>query len=203
MTLQGKREDQGLLAVNVALVSNVVLAAGKTSIGILAHSPALLADGVNSTSDVAYSIVVSIFMRLAGKPADSEHPYGHRQLESIAALVVGSFVITTAIAIFWDAVNTVYELLTGVGEFGGAAPVAFWVALLTVVLKLGLTVFTRRIGEATNNAAVMALAYDHRNDIFSAAAAAVGILLGQQGYPWVDPLAGALVARSYSQEDSR
>ena len=189
-----QRERKGILAVNLGLAANVFLAALKTTIGILGHSPALLADGINSTSDVAYCIVVSVFMRKASKPADAEHPYGHSQLESIAALVVGSFVITTAVAIFWNAVNNVYDLLTGQGDFGGATVGALWAALLTVALKIGLTIFTQRIGRQTRNVAVLALAYDHRNDVFSVSAAAIGIFLGRMGYPWVDPLAGALVA---------
>lgn len=189
-----QRKRKGILTVNLGLAANIFLAALKTSIGVLGHSPALLADGVNSTADVAYGIVVSVFMRLAGKPPDEEHPYGHSQMESIAAVVVGSFVMTTAIAIFWDAVNNVYDLLIGQGDFGGAAIGALWVALLTVALKLGLTIWTQRIGRQTQNAAVLALAYDHRNDIFSALAATVGIFFGRMGYSWVDPLAGALVA---------
>ena len=112
------RERKGILAVNIGLGANTLLAALKTSMGILGHSPALLAEGVNSTSDVAYYIVVSVFVRLAGKPADDEHPYGHSQMESIAALIVGAFVMTTGIAIFWDAVNRVFDLLSGRGEGG-------------------------------------------------------------------------------------
>ena len=189
-----QRDGGGNLAVSLGLGANVVLAALKTAFGVLGHSPALLADGVNSTSDVAYYVVVAIFMRLAARPADEEHPYGHRQLESIAALVVGVFVISTAIAIFWDSINSVYDLLSGVSQSSGAAPVALWVALLTVATKLVLTSVTRGIGRRTGNAAVLALAYDHRNDIFSASGAAVGIVLGRMGYAWVDPLAGALVA---------
>jgi len=187
-------ERRGILAVNLGLAANIFLAALKTAVGILGHSPALLAEGVNSTSDVAYYLVVSVFMRLARKPADHAHPYGHRQLESIAALVVGAFVVTTAITIFWNAVNDVFDLLVGQGEFGGATVGALGVALFTVALKIGLTLFTRRIGRQTKNPTVLALAYDHRNDVFSASAAAIGIFLGRMGYPWVDPLAGALVA---------
>jgi cation diffusion facilitator family transporter len=182
------------VAVNLGLVANALLAVLKTGVGILGHSPALLADGVNSISDVAYGIVVIVFVRLARKPADAEHPYGHRQMESIAALVIGSFVITTAVAIFWDAVNSVYDLLVGQVDFGGAAASALWIALFTVILKLALALYTRRVGRQTRNFAVLALAYDHRNDVFSAAGAGLGILLGRIGYPWVDPLAGALVA---------
>jgi len=96
-----QREKQSMLAVNVGLAANILLAMLKTSVGVLGQSPALLADGINSTSDVAYYLVVAAFMKRAGKPPDYEHPYGHRQLESIASLIVGSFVITAAVAIFW------------------------------------------------------------------------------------------------------
>ena len=188
------RERKSLGAVNLGLGANTLLAVIKTIVGVAGHSPALLADGVNSTSDVAYYVVVRVFMGLAHQPADDEHPYGHRQLESIAALMVGAFVLTTAATIFWDAVNKVYDLLSGQSSFEGASPWALVVALLTVALKVTLTIVTQRIGRQTKNLAVFALAYDHRNDIFAASAASIGIFVGRIGYPWVDPLAGALVA---------
>jgi cation diffusion facilitator family transporter len=188
------RERKSLWAVNLGLGANIFLAVIKTVIGVVGHSPALLADGINSTSDVAYYVVVRVFMGLAHRPADDNHPYGHRQLESIAALTVGAFVLTTAVTIFWDAVNKVYDLLSGQSSFEGASPWALAVALFTVALKVTLTIVTRRIGRQTRNPAVFALAYDHRNDIFAASAASIGIFVGRMGYPWVDPLAGALVA---------
>ena len=188
------RQRKGVQAVNLGLAANILLAGLKTVIGVIGSSPALLADGVNSTSDVAYYLVVSVFMRMARKPADNEHPYGHGQLESIAALVVGSFVITTAVAIFWDAVNNVYDLWRGVGNYEAAGSITLVVAIFTVIVKLLLSVYTLRIGRITDNPAVLALAYDHRNDIFSAAAAGAGILLSQMGILWGDSLAGALVA---------
>ena len=125
---------------------------------------------------------------------DQEHPYGHSQLESIASLVVGAFVVTTAVSIFWDGVSTVYDLITGAETIPASAQLALWIALFTVLLKIGLTAHSWRVGRQTGNTAVLALAYDHRNDIFSAGAATVGILLGQLGYTFVDPLAGAIVA---------
>lgn len=178
----------------MGLLANTFLALVKTTIGILGHSPALLADGINSTSDVAYGIAVNIFMRLSGKPADNEHPYGHEQLESIAAVVVGAFVITTAIAIFWNSINTVYEITTAQTISQGASIQALWVALFTVGLKLILTVWTRSIGKQTKNSAVTALAADHRNDVFASMAATIGIFFGRMGYTWIDPLAGAVVS---------
>jgi cation diffusion facilitator family transporter len=189
-----ERDQKSLLAVNLGLGINIGLSALKTYIGIIGHSPALLAEGINSTSDVAYYVVASIFVRMANKPADDEHPYGHQQLESIAAVVVGSFIVTTAVAVFWDAVDKMWDLLTGVTTSQGASTAALWVALLTVGIKFFLTFFVRKLGKETNNPVVEAMAYDHRNDLFSAIAASVGIFLGQRGLPWVDPLAGAIVA---------
>ena len=183
-----------MLAVQVGLAANILLAVLKCTVGILGASPALLADGINSTSDVAYGVVVSIFVRLSAKPADHEHPYGHDQLESVAAVVVGAFVITTAIAIFWHTVATVHELLTAPPDNGGASVIALWVALSVVLVKFGLTVWTYGISRRVRNSAVLALAQDHRNDIFASSAAAVGILFARLGHPWVDPLAGAVVS---------
>lgn len=188
------REKRNMLAVNIGLAANIFLAVVKTSIGIIGHSQALLADGINSTSDVVYYLAVLIFMRLSHKPADREHPFGHSQFESIAALTVGAFVMTTAVGIFWDAVSSIFDQVTTQTTPIVASPVAFWVALLTVAIKIGLFIFTRRIGKQLKSVAVTALAYDHRNDIFAATAATIGITLGRAGYAWVDPLAAALVA---------
>lgn len=190
----GRREKRASQAVRLGLIANVLLAGLKNIIGIIGNSPALLADGINSTSDVAYYLVVAVFMREARKPPDEEHPYGHRQMESIAGVAVGAFVIATAVAIFWDAINTVYDFLIGEGDQTASSTVALVVALLTVILKILLTLYTRRAGEETQSAAVSALAYDHRNDIFSALAATIGILFARIGHIWMDPLAGALVA---------
>jgi cation diffusion facilitator family transporter len=189
-----QRRRRSMLAVQIGLAANIVLAVLKATVGIIGNSPALLADGINSTSDVAYGIVVSIFVRLSGKPADREHPYGHDQLESVAAVVVGAFVITTAIAIFWNSVDSVWELLTGQKQAEGASRIALGIAFFAILIKIGLSFWTYAQSRITRNSAILALAQDHRNDIFASAAAALGIIFGRWGFPWVDPLAGAVVS---------
>ncbi len=182
------------LSVNLGLVSNVLLSILKTGIGIVGHSPALLADGINSSSDVVYYIAVKIFMRQASKPADKEHPYGHRQLESISAIVVGAFILTTGIAIFWESINKVYELIT-LTETGRAASVwALVIAIFTFVLKIYLYYYTRANVRKTNNPTLKALANDHLNDIMASVAVIVGVIMGRLGFYWMDPAAGAIVA---------
>jgi cation diffusion facilitator family transporter len=189
-----ERDRKSLWAINLGLGINIFLSALKTTFGVLGHSPALLAEGINSISDVAYYVVASIFVRLASKPADNDHPYGHRQLESIASLVVGAFVVATAVKVFWDAVDEIWDIVDGTTVSLGSHPFALWVALGTVAIKIVLYFYVRRLGRETRNPIVSALAHDHRNDIFSASAASIGIFLGQRGLAWVDPLAGALVA---------
>lgn len=192
--MESERDRKSIWAVNLGLGVNIILSFVKTFFGIVGHSPALLAEGINSVSDVAYYVVAGIFVRLANKPADAEHPYGHRQLESIASLVVGAFVVSTAVVVFWDSVDKIWDLLDGQVTSQGASTFALWIALGTVAVKIALFFYVRGLGEQTQNPIVIALAYDHRNDVFSASAASIGIFLGQRGLPWVDPLAGALVA---------
>ncbi|WP_339136655.1 MAG: cation diffusion facilitator family transporter [Candidatus Electrothrix sp. GW3-4] len=189
-----KRRQKAETVVNVGLAVNTVLALVKVFAGIVWHSQALLADGINSISDVIYFIAVKIFVRLSGKPADSEHPYGHHQLESIAALVIGAFVITTGTAIFWDSIDSAFKLFTGATQAYLIGQFAIYVALATILVKILLMLQASRVGRETGNLAIKALARDHLNDIFASAGAAVGILLSKSGAPWVDPVAGAIVA---------
>ncbi len=182
-------------AINLGLFSNLFLAILKIVVGILGNSRALLADGVNSTSDVVNYIVVKIFARLSCMPADREHPYGHHQMESISAVVVGAFVITTAIAIFWDSVNRAYEMFTNhVTVDSTMQKFTLVTAFFTIGYKFILYFYTKSVGKKTDNTAVLALAYDHRNDIFASAGVAVGIAMNWIGHSWADPLAGSIVA---------
>jgi cation diffusion facilitator family transporter len=87
-----------------------------------------------------------------------------------------------------------WDLMDGKLTTLGSHPFALWVALTTVAIKIFLFFYVRKLGRETCNPIVDALAYDHRNDIFSASAASVGIFVSQNGLLWGDPLAGALVA---------
>jgi cation diffusion facilitator family transporter len=188
------RNDACDFAVDLGLYSNIFLALLKTTVGIVGHSAALLADGINSTSDFIYYVAVKIFVRLSRMPPDDEHPYGHSQFETIAALVVGAFIITTGVAIFWDSADRGWHLYTGATEASAISIYALWTALFTIALKIGLAIKTKGIGEFTRNPVVTALAKDHINDLMASSAAALGITLALLGYTWVDPLAGAVVA---------
>jgi len=182
------------VSVNLGLLCNIVLSVLKTAVGILGHSQALLADGINSTSDVVYYVAVKIFMHHAAKPADQEHPYGHRQLESISAIVVGAFILTTGIAIFWESINKVFDLARGLSEFRNSPLTVLFIAVGTLILKIYLHVYTKRNYHQTKNPTLRALANDHFNDILAASAVIFGVAMARLGYVWMDPAAGAIVA---------
>jgi len=180
--------------INLGLSTNIMLSLLKTIIGIFGHSSALLADGINSTSDVVYYVAVKILMKHANKPADEEHPYGHRQLESISAIIVGAFILTTGVAIFWGAINSFYDLLTNVKPEYTVSIFALVAAILTFFMKIYLYGVTRRNQKLTQNPTLRALANDHLNDIMASISVVIGVIGGRMGLLWMDPLAGAVVS---------
>jgi cation diffusion facilitator family transporter len=194
LSTQLERDSKNSITINLGLYTNVVLALVKTLVGIIGHSTALLADGINSISDVTYYIAVKIFMVQAKKPADKEHPYGHLQLENISALVVGAFILTTGITIFWQSINSTFDMLSGKSPETMVTWGAFIIAVLTVIIKFYLYFYTIKKFKETSNPALRALAQDHLNDIFASFGVTVGISMAKLGFAWVDPLAGALVA---------
>ena len=183
--------------VNLGLFYNIFLSVSKTFFGLISHSSSLLADGINSTSDVVYYIAVKIFLRIANKPADQEHPFGHKQMENIASLVIAAFIITTAIAIAWSSIDKLLYFLNGEAIHSRTdfwTEIAFAVAIFTFISKIFLSIYTRQIYKKTKNPAISALASDHLNDVFASMAVIIGILFAMLGHHWVDPLAGVFVS---------
>ncbi len=192
---QEARIRQANFVINLGLSANIFLSILKISTGILFGSRALFADGVNSCSDVVYLIFVKILLKFSGKPADKEHPYGHQQFESIAAVVIGAFVVCTGLALFWDSISFIIEILrTGNNPDASPKPLALLVAVFTICSKFALMLNASLAGKRTGNVALLALAKDHRNDIFASIGVLVGVGMGLFGFHWVDPLAAALVA---------
>ncbi len=183
-------------SVNLGLVSNIIFAILKTIIGIYGKSQALIADGINSTSDVAYYVAVSIFMKKSHKPADEEHPYGHRQLDNIAAIVVGAFIVTTGATIFWNSISSLYSYWQG--EYDNCQSFLFpmIIAGLTVLAKIYLYLDTKITYKQTKNPTIKALMNDHVNDIMASGTVLISLIFAffNNNMIWIDPVASCLVA---------
>jgi cation diffusion facilitator family transporter len=155
----------------------------KLTAGIVGHSYALVADAVESFADVFGSVVVWGGLRIAAKPADREHPYGHGKAEPLAALFVAMLILAAGAGI---AVQAVRELLS---PHHAPAPFTLVVLLGVVVVKEVLHRVMKRAGGEIGSTAVLADSWHHRSDAITSAAAAVGIaiaLFGGPGYEVAD-----------------
>ncbi len=175
---------------------NVVLTAAKFVAGVVGHSAAMVADAAHSASDFATDFAVLVGMRLAGKPQDGDHPYGHGKYETVAAAVVGVALCGVGVAIAAHAVGALWVWLAR-GELP-ARPglIALWAGLLSIVVKEWLYQATVRVARQTANDAVLANAWHHRSDALSSVATSAGAGAGAVlGGAWalLDPLAALAV----------
>lgn len=179
----------GLVAAGIAMAVNAVLATVKIVAGVLGNSYALIADGIESTTDIFTSVVVWLGLRISARPADAGHPYGHGKAESVAGLVVALALLAAAAFI---AVQSVREILT---PHHAPAPFTLWVLALVVVTKETLFRFVFRVGRELTSTSVQGDAWHHRSDAVTSAAAFVGIsiaLIGGEGYECADDWAALL-----------
>lgn len=178
----------GTRAIVIGAVANLLLSIFKFVGGILGNSVALVADAIHSLSDLVTDIIVLFTHRIGQMPQDEDHPYGHGRAETIGATVIGLIIIATGIVVIhesWQAIN----------EESGQTPgmLAAIAAILSIIINEGLFQYTRRIGEAAQSPALIANAWHHRTDAISSIAALIGIIGAGQGFPFMDPLAGAVV----------
>jgi len=167
----------------LAIAVSVVLAAMKLTAGVLGHSFALIADGVESTLDIVSASVVWSGLRIAATPPDENHPYGHGKAESMAALVVAAILLGVAVFL---AIRSVAEILSP-----HQAPAPFTLAVLVVVVITKELLFARmsRVGKAVDSTSLRADAWHHRSDSLTSAAAFIGISLSLilgEGYESLD-----------------
>lgn len=176
----------------LGIVVNTLLAIVKGVAGVLGNSYALIADATESTSDILSSFVVWLGLKMAGKPADDDHPYGHGKFEPIAAAVVALMLMAAAVLI---AIESVREIVV---PRHAPAPFTLVVLVVVIVIKETLFRFVHRVGTSVDSLAVQNDAWHHRSDALTSAAAFIGILIaliGGPGYESADDFA-ALIASS-------
>ena len=164
-------------------IVNVFLLLIKLAAGILGHSSAMVADAIHSLSDFLTDIVVILFVRWSGKPADEDHDYGHGKYETIATSLIGMALLIVAIGLGWNSMQTMWQWFTGY-TLPLPETIALWTALISIVLKEWIFRITRRVARLTDSQALEANAWHHRSDALSSIAALAGIggaiLLGGQ-----------------------
>lgn len=165
------RTRYGMLASVVGIFCNVLLFAVKAAVGLVLHSISVTADAFNNLSDAASSVIGLIGVRMAGKPADSEHPFGHGRMEYITALVVSFLVIEVGFTFFKDAVQRVIHPQQL--EF---KTVSVLILVLSIGVKLWLSFFNRKLGRKIDSKVMLATAADAVGDVITTSATVVSLL---------------------------
>lgn len=173
----------------VGFAGNFGLTVLKGWAGIVSNSGAMVADAVHSASDIFASLFVYISLKIAQKPADKEHPYGHGRAEVISTLVVVGMLVAAGFEIIRTAITTIRH-----GCLQAPGNLAVYAAILSIVVNELMYQFTYRAGVKTNSPSTIANAMDNRSDAFSSIAALIGIIGAKLKYPVLDPVAGIVVA---------
>ncbi|WP_090676273.1 cation diffusion facilitator family transporter [Paenibacillus tianmuensis] len=190
-----KGNNASITAVWISLVSNIILTLLKLTVGFLSGSQVLLADGVHNAGDVIATAAALSSMRISMRPADEDHPYGHGKAEVLGSAFVAVVLAIAALYIGYHAAAALFQ------EPAEASILALAAALVSLVWKQALYMYTIRIGRRTNSKGLIATAYDHLADVYASLAAVVGIALAMLGEAWSipylaygDPLAGIIVS---------
>lgn len=183
------RRARGEAGAWAGIAGNAALAAAKITVGALAGSRALLADGLHSVADLVGSVAVLVGLRVASAPADVGHPYGHEKAESVAALLVAAFLFFAGLEV---AVTSGIGLIDRPPRVPDAS--ALWVAAGAVVVKELLYRYLSGLGRRFGSEALRVGAREHRSDAVSSLAAVAGIAGARLGLPLLDPAAGVVVS---------
>ena len=197
MESEKSSREKGIYKVTiVGIIVNFLLLVFKFFAGIAGHSAAMLADAVHSLSDFITDIVVIVFVRIAGKPEDKGHDYGHGKYETLATAIIGLLLLCVGFGIFWNGASSIYTFLRG-GQLESPGVVALVAALVSIVSKEILYQYTVIQGKKLNSQAVIANAWHHRSDALSSIGTAIGIggaiLLGDH-WRVLDPVAAVVVS---------
>lgn len=173
--------------VSVAL--NAVLVVLQIIVGVIAHSQALIADGVHSLSDLVSDFVVLIANRHSGAKPDADHNYGHSRYETVASLFLGAILITVGVGMLARAGTRIANL----GDIPPVHASALAVAVLVLISKEGLFRYMLREAQRVRSAMLIANAWHARSDAASSLVVALGIVGSLMGVRLLDPIAAAIV----------
>ena len=172
----------------ISIAAYLALAALKLYVGYISDSEALMADGINNTTDILVSAAVLIGLKLSRKPPDVEHRYGHFRAETIAQLVASLIIAAVGVQVLVQAVKKFLA-----PEQVPPDPLAAWTALFSGIAMFLVYVYNRRLARRTKSSALMAAAQDNRSDALVSLGAFVGILGSQAGFAWLDTLTAGIV----------
>lgn len=183
------RTAYGILVSTVGILCNIILFAIKLTIGLLISSISVMADAFNNLSDAASSVIGLVGAKVAGRPADKEHPFGHGRAEYIAAFIVSFIILQVGITCFKSSFQKIIKpeavefnlLLVGI-------------LFLSVLVKFWLSIFNKKLGNKINSSVMKATAADALGDVFITSATIVSIIISKITGLKIDGYMGVIVS---------
>jgi cation diffusion facilitator family transporter len=191
-------DDQHSLAERAAAASrstwvsvgvNIVLTATQVTVGVLAKSQGLVADGIHSLSDLVADFVVLFAGHHSRKDADADHPYGHQRFETAASLVLGVLLLAVGVGMLWSA----FRKLEAPETVPTVHVAALWVVGAALVAKELLFRYMLAVAKRVKSSMLVANAWHARSDAASSLVVGIGIVGNLAGYPILDPIAALIV----------
>lgn len=176
-------------ATSLGLGGNIFLFLLKIVLGVLSGSIAVISDAIHSLMDIVAAIAITIGVKVANQKADEDHPFGHQRAEPIAGLIIA---VIAGILAFEIVRESIFKMITGSTEIVGSY--ALTALIITLLTKLAMGWYFRRLGKKIHSSAVKALAVDSKNDVLATSVALIGVLVATLGFPAFDSVAGLVVA---------
>ncbi len=175
-----------------SMAGNILLALFKFIAGIAGHSGAMISDAVHSSSDVLGSLIVLVGVKISGKAADKNHPYGHERFESVASILLSVLLLFAAVEIAEGGIKSVVS-----GDYKTAVMpgmIALIAAIVSIVSKEALYHYTMHFSRAIRSDSLRAEAWHHRSDSLSSIGSLIGIAGARAGIPILDPAAAVVIS---------
>lgn len=173
----------------LGIIANLFLFILKIVIATLSKSQGLLADAINSGTDIFTSIMTYVGNKIASKPGDKEHPYGHGKVEYVFSLIISICMIFLSFKILQ---NSFLSIITKQQLIFSYKLVI--VCVITIIVKLSLYIYTRKMALIHENLLISAASEDHRNDVFVSLATLIGIICAKNGLDYVDGIVGIVIS---------
>lgn len=186
---QQVRTDYGVLSSIVGVICNVILFGIKITVGFLMNSISVMADAFNNLSDAASSIISFVGVKLANRPADKEHPFGHGRYEYISALAVAFLVLQVGLSCMKSAINKILH-----PSLISSSWLAIGILTVSIFLKVWLGLFNRKLGSRINSSVMKATAADAFGDVLITSATVISVIVGHLSGLKIDGYMGFVVS---------
>jgi len=174
----------------VSIVVNGLLFVFKIFAGIVGHSNAMIADALDTLGDVMTSTGMVVGFKIAKRPADADHPYGHGKAESIIAKLLAVFLIVLGLKVAYNSVH----IIAISHEWYVPGRIALIAAIVSIIVKLGLFQYTHLLSKKISSTAMAVYSWNIASDVLSSTAALIGIAFARMGFRIMDPIAAFILS---------